>query len=152
VNEDKHKLDEIGAISSSVIASLARVLNIPLPKNNDYKSKIFLMQSKEKISTLLFNCLNSSNEIDLQFKREGFQHYKGYIGRGNNPSLFFQLFKSTRWWWQLYSTLPKEKSHKEQSENKEGSHANQNGYQACPWEDFKEHNFIWTQWKKMRNF
>jgi len=37
------------------------------------------------------------------------------------------------------------------------SSANLHGYEqklnaGTVWEDFKEHNFIWTQWKKMRHF
>lgn len=30
-------------------------------------------------------------------------HYKGYIGRGNNAQLLFQLFKGQRWWWNLFT-------------------------------------------------
>lgn len=54
----------------------------------------------------------------------------------------------------MYSTLPKEKSSaiKSESDKEATNYASVNGYTACPWEDFKEHNFIWTQWKKMRNF
>jgi hypothetical protein len=70
------------------------------------KARISL--SKEMMQTKLFLALNKSNAVDLDFKREKFQHYKGFIGRGNNSALFFQLFKASRWWWQLYSSMPKE--------------------------------------------
>lgn len=60
------------------------------------------------------------------------------------------LFKNNRWWWNIYQTL---------QYTAEGEiilpytcpdyqSLNENLYK----EDFKEHNFIWTQWKKQRHF
>jgi hypothetical protein len=51
----------------------------------------------------LYDSLNQANRLELNFKRQNFSHYKGFVGRGNNAQLIFQLFKGTRWWWNLYS-------------------------------------------------
>jgi hypothetical protein len=69
--------------------NLARQLDIQMPRNNELKSKNFLKISKEKMHDRLFSTLNKSNGIELDFKREHFKNYKGFIGRGNNSTLFF---------------------------------------------------------------
>lgn len=71
------------------IAKLARSLNIQMPRNNDIRSKNFLRMCKEKMYTKLYKTINKANGIELDFKRENFSHYKGYIGRGNNSVLLF---------------------------------------------------------------
>ena len=65
------------------------------------------------------------------------------MGRGNNASLIFQLFKASRWWWNLYSTA-------QYDEN--GKVIKSNVSAELMREDFKEHNLIFTQWKKMMHF
>ena len=94
--------NNIANIDMPTVQSLARQLQVTLPKNNDLRSKAFICHAKEQMLTKLFETLNKSNGIELKFKRSLFQHYKGFIGRGNNSQLFFQLFKQSRWWWNLY--------------------------------------------------
>ena len=72
-----------------LINQLAKHFDIQVPRNTDIKSTSFLRMSKEKMQVKLFRVLNKSNNIELDFKREKFQHYKGFIGRGNNSSLLF---------------------------------------------------------------
>jgi len=76
-------------VNVKLISQLAKQFDIMMPSNNDIKSTSFLRLSKEKMQTKLLNVLNKSNGIELDFKREKFQHYKGFIGRGNNSALFF---------------------------------------------------------------
>ena len=91
----------------------------------------------------LYETLNKSNNVVLNFKRQNFQHYKGFVGRGNNASLIFQLFKSSRWWWNLYSSAQLDEN---------GKVIKSSVSAELMREDFKEHNFIFTQWKKMIHF
>jgi len=51
----------------------------------------------------LYEAINQANGVELNFKRQNFAHYKGFVGRGNNATLIHQLFKGSRWWWNLYS-------------------------------------------------
>ena len=83
--------------------------------------------------------------MQLHFKRSLFQHYRGFIGRGNNSQLLFQLFKQSRWWWNLFSAPVLDEN---------GKVIMQHGQTSTQLlrEDFKEHNFIFTQWKKMMHF
>ena len=90
-------------VDMAVVASLAKQLQVILPKNNDLRSKAFICHAKEQMLLKLFETLNRSNYVDLNFKRQNFQLYRGFIGRGNNSLLLFQLFKQSRWWWNLYS-------------------------------------------------
>ena len=85
-----------------MVTKLAQQLGINIPKNNDLRSKNFLCHAKEQMLTKLYNTLKASNDVQLDLKRSHFQHYKGFIGRGNNAALLFQLFKASRWWWTLY--------------------------------------------------
>lgn len=71
-------------VDMATVQSLAKQLQISLPKNGDLRSKAFICHAKEQMLTKLFDTLNRSNEIELDFKRQLFQHYRGYIGRGNN--------------------------------------------------------------------
>ena len=89
-------------VDMAVVQSLAKQLQITLPKNGDLRGKAFVCHAKEQMLIRLYETLNRSNGVELNFKRGLFQHYKGFIGRGNNSQLFFQLFKSSRWWWNLY--------------------------------------------------
>ena len=110
---------------------------INIPKNNDLRSKAFLCHAKEQMLKLLFDALNKENEVDLKFKRSSFIHYKGFVGRGNNAPLIMQLFKGSRWWWNLYMEA-NERDETGRPVLKEGQNA------ALMREDFKEHNFIFT--------
>ena len=96
----------------------------------------------------LYETLNASNDIKLNFKRQNFQHYKGFIGRGNNAPLLFQLFKASRWWWNLYATA----QYDENGTIINPVHGSKSTKDSDHQEDFKEHNFIFTQWKKMYHF
>jgi hypothetical protein len=70
-----------------LVATSAKNLGINIPKNNDFKSKNFLKVSKEMMHTRLWITLNKANNVNLNFKRERFQQYKCFIGRGNNANL-----------------------------------------------------------------
>ena len=74
----------MGLVDLAQVQSLARQLQITLPKNNDLRGKAFLSHSKEKMYLKLFTTLNHSNGVDMKFERKNFKHYKGFIGRGNN--------------------------------------------------------------------
>ena len=67
-----------------LITQLAKHFDIQVPRNQDVKSTTFLKNSKEKMQTKLFRVMNKSNNVELDFKREKFLHYKGFVGRGNN--------------------------------------------------------------------
>ena len=109
-----------------------------------FKSKNFILHCKEVMLKALFHTLNDSNNVDLRFERSHFQFYKAFIGKGNNAALVVQLFKNNRWWWNVHQALPI------------GIYGDvmlpNNGKENLYKEDFKEHNFIWTQWKKYRHF
>jgi hypothetical protein len=79
----------LAPVNVNMIAGLCKQLGIQMPRNNDLKSKNFLRQSKEKMWQKLFATLNKSNGVELDFKRERFTHYKGFIGRGNNSAMLF---------------------------------------------------------------
>ena len=49
--------------------------------------------------------MNKENDINLNFERQQFQFYKGFVGRGNNTPLIVSLFKQHRWWWTIYQSL-----------------------------------------------
>lgn len=90
-------------VDMQVVQGLAKQLQIQLPKNGDLRGKAFICHSKEQMLTRLFETVNKSNNIELHFKRSLFQHYRGFIGRGNNSQLLLQVFKQSRWWWNLFT-------------------------------------------------
>lgn len=72
-----------------VIGQLAESLQITIPRNMDLRSKTFLCHSKEQMLKKLFDAINQSNGVELNFKRSNFSHYKGFVGKGNNQPLIF---------------------------------------------------------------
>ena len=64
--------------------------------------------------------------------------------------MIVSLFKNHRWWWTIYQSLQHDEEGKPilpYSEQK-NSYVNMNLYK----ESFAEHNFLWTQWKKLKHF
>jgi len=53
----------------AVVTSLAKQLQITLPKNNDMRSKAFICHAKEQMLVKLYEALNKSNLVELHFKR-----------------------------------------------------------------------------------
>ena len=56
-------------VDFAVVTSLAKQLQIKLPKNNDLRSKAFICHAKEQMLVKLFESLNKSNLVELYFKR-----------------------------------------------------------------------------------
>lgn len=128
-----------------------------MPKNvspQDYlqffKSKQFIVTAKGILFQQLHEIINQTNKLDISFERIKFQFYKGFIGKGNNTPLVVQIFKNHRWWWTIYQSL----SYDEEGKpilpyfEMKSQNFNMNLYK----ETFAEHNFLWTQWKKLKHF
>ena len=111
-----------------------------------FKSKQFVVHAKGQILQKLNDLMNKHNNLTIHFERSHFQFYKCFIGRGNNSDLLVQLFKQHRWWWSVHQSLahdtdgniilPPSLAH------------NQTVNLQLYRENFTEHNFLWTQWKK----
>ena len=73
-----HQMSPIAANNTNcnvdmvAVQSLAKQLQITLPKNGDLRSKAFICHAKEQMLTKLFETLNKSNGIELNFKRQLF--------------------------------------------------------------------------------
>ena len=138
------KVISTNSIDMKVVNLLADQLQVLIPKNNDLRSKAFLCHAKEQMLRCLYETINQSNKVELNFKRQNFSHYKGFVGRGNNAQLIHQLFKASRWWWNLFSEPTLDEAGKPIFQQGQTSNLMK--------EDFKEHNFIFTQWKKQNHF
>ena len=56
-------------VDMAIVQSLAKQLQITLPKNGDLRSKAFICHAKEQMITKLYDTLNTSNDVELNFKR-----------------------------------------------------------------------------------
>ena len=81
--------NSIANVDMPAVQNLAKQLQITLPKNGDLRGKAFICHAKEQMLHKLFETVNKSNKVELHFKRSLFQHYRGFIGRGNNSQLLF---------------------------------------------------------------
>ena len=79
-------------------------LTIPKQFKNDInglmKQKDFLALAKEKMTTLLVQNINKTNNVTdaLLQMNQSQGSYKYYIGGGNNHMLVKSVFKSRTWW------------------------------------------------------
>ena len=59
-------------VDLGTLQALAKQLKITLPKGNELKGKVFICHAKEQILLKLYETLNKSNDIELNFKRQNF--------------------------------------------------------------------------------
>ena len=74
---------------SFVVDGLPPMRHALFDVRNDSRGEHNLAGQDTPTSCDLERRLNKANGIELDFKRENFSHYKGYIGRGNNSALLF---------------------------------------------------------------